>query len=181
MARPRILTAEEKLLWKQATRNDAKFHPVVVENDEEALPWTPEPSPPLARVRYDPATPAIAAGIPTHTKPLALGDLHALDGLAARRFKRGEYPVDRVLDLHGYGRVDAYSALERTIRAMEANGERVLAVITGKGRGGEGVLKRELPLWLNDAALRPLILAATHAPYRMGGEGAVLIILKRRR
>lgn len=179
MVRQRILTPEEKALWKLATRNDEKFHP---QGEEEEQFYVPEPEPaPAARTMRTPAARPTAPAPASHGKPLTLGDLHALDGLAARRFKRGDYPVDRVLDLHGYNRTDAYSTLVRHIRAMDASGERVLAVITGKGRSGEGVLRRELPHWLNDASLRPLILAATHAPYRMGGEGAVLILLKRRR
>lgn len=110
-----------------------------------------------------------------------MNDTHALDGLSGKRLKRGDVEIDRLLDLHGYGRIEAYSALERHIRLMAARGERVLAVITGKGRAGEGVLKRELPHWLNDAGLRPYILAACHAPHRMGGDGAVLVMLKRKR
>ncbi|MBA4275119.1 MAG: hypothetical protein C0436_05645 [Alphaproteobacteria bacterium] len=178
MVRPRILSPEERALWKQVTQHDTKFH----DDSDDAEPAAVEPclEPPAAMPPLHPQpTPRVAPRSPS--KQLVLGDLHTLDGLTARRFKRGELPIDRVLDLHGYGRVDAYDVMARTVRAMDAHGERVLAIITGKGRGGEGVLKRELPLWLNDGALRPYIIAATHAPYRMGGEGAVLVMLKRKR
>lgn len=177
MVRPRILTQEERTLWKQVTRNDAKFH---ADGQEEMPAPAAAPAPQAWHIQTTARAPAAKAA-PAHTSPLALNDTHALDGLLGRRLKRGEVEIDRVLDLHGYGRIDAYSALERHIRSMAANGERVLAVITGKGRTGEGVLKRELPHWLNDGALRPYVLAACHAPYRMGGEGAVLVMLTRKR
>lgn len=177
MVRPRILSPEERALWKQVTQHDTKFHG---DSDDGTAPAaiTVEPSPPI---RSKPSVPLPTTVPRSPLKQVILGDLHTLDGLTARRFKRGELSIDRVLDLHGYGRVDAYDVMARTVRAMDATGERILAIITGKGRGGEGVLKRELPLWLNDDAVRPYIIAATHAPYRMGGQGAVLVMLKRKR
>ena len=184
MARQRILTPEERALWKQATKNDARFDGGCDEAKEEFLPLEGGGK---AGVSESPPVP-VEQSPPPNLPPqgggkgeIRIGDLHALDGNTARRFKRGELPIDCVLDLHGYSKLDAYSMMDRTLRAMALQGERVLAVITGKGRTGEGVLRRELPHWLNDGAMRTHIVAACYAPARMGGEGAVLVLLKRAR
>jgi DNA-nicking Smr family endonuclease len=174
VARPRDLTPEECALWHQATRHDTKFH---ASNGQEIIYAEPEREAEQEVAIAAPLKPQRKAAQPT----IVVGEIHMMDGLNARRFKRGELQVDCALDLHGYGRVEAFDALERTIRSMVARGERVLAVITGKGRGGDGVLKREMPHWLNDTAIRKHVVAATHAPHRLGGEGAVLVMLKRTR
>ena len=47
-------------------------------------------------------------------------------------------------------------------------------MITGRGSGETGgVIRRELPLWLNLPALRPLVLAAAHPHAANPGVGAV--------
>ena len=65
---------------------------------------------------------------------------------------------------------------------IQASAERLrcVEVITGRGSGEQGgVLRRELPHWLNRAELRPLIVAAQHP--QPGNVGAVRILLRRRR
>lgn len=59
---------------------------------------------------------------------------------------------------------------------------RSLLIITGKklGKSGaEGVLKREVPKWLNISPLREIILMTSWATPRDGGEGALYVLLKR--
>ena len=63
-----------------------------------------------------------------------------------------------------------------------AHGDRVrcVEVITGRGTGeAGGVLRRELPMWLNLPALRPLVLAASHP--HAANTGAVRLLLRRSR
>jgi DNA-nicking Smr family endonuclease len=51
-------------------------------------------------------------------------------------------------------------------------------VVTGRGSaGGEGVLRRELPLWLNLPDVRPLVLAAAHP--NAANIGSVRLLLRR--
>jgi DNA-nicking Smr family endonuclease len=53
-------------------------------------------------------------------------------------------------------------------------------IITGRGSGeAGGVIRRDLPLWLNLPGLRPMILATTHP--HAANPGAVRVLLKRRR
>jgi DNA-nicking Smr family endonuclease len=49
-------------------------------------------------------------------------------------------------------------------------------IITGRGTGEHGgVIRRELPLWLNLPALRPLVLATAHPHARNTGSTRVLL------
>ena len=44
-----------------------------------------------------------------------------------------------------------------------------------------GILRQVVPRWLNEAPLRPLVLAIHRAQQKDGGEGALYVLLKRRR
>ena len=74
----------------------------------------------------------------------------------------------------------AHVAVENFLRMAQADGTRVVCIVTGKGSSTEGgVLKRELPHWLNAPHLRPLILGAAH-PHR-ANAGSVHLLLRRAR
>lgn len=86
-------------------------------------------------------------------------------------------PCQRRLDLHGYTLQEAYEQTLSTLQLCAQNGERQLLVITGKGKCGNGALRRELPLWLGAAHLP--IASVQQAPIEQGGEGAYIVKLKR--
>jgi DNA-nicking Smr family endonuclease len=104
-------------------------------------------------------------------------------GLDARRWtalRRGRLRPERTLDLHGRRAQEAHSAVRAFLLDAEADGVRCVAVVTGKGSSPEGgVLRRELPHWLNAPDLRRLILGAAH-PHQ-ANSGAVHLLLRRRR
>lgn len=104
-----------------------------------------------------------------------------MDRRTARRLKRGELPVDGRIDLHSLTLEQAHGALTGFIRGAYGRGARCVVVVTGKGKSGEGKIRRETPLWLNQAALRPLVLAVTEARTHDGGSGAFYVLLKRKR
>ena len=56
-------------------------------------------------------------------------------------------------------------------------------MITGKGsmKDGGGVIRRELPSWLNAAGNRARVLGFAGAQPADGGGGAFYVLLKRRR
>ncbi len=83
----------------------------------------------------------------------------------------------RVLDLHGRTVQAAFIAFEHFIAAARADGIRCVEIVTGRGAGEGGALRRELPLWLNLPQMRGCILAATH-PHR-ANVGAVVLLLRR--
>ncbi len=125
------------------------------------------------------------AGPPPRPAPdLRTGHAPGLDGATHDKLKRGQLPIEGKLDLHGMDRVRAHRALGRYLENAAAQDKRCVLVVTGKGGakpGEPGVLKSEVPRWLNEAALRPMILAFTTAQARHGGGGALYVYLKRRR
>jgi DNA-nicking Smr family endonuclease len=101
-----------------------------------------------------------------------------LDKSTWHRFQAGRLPVDRRLDLHAHTAHHAYTRFEQVLSAAAAQGLRCIEVITGRGAGElGGVLKRELPLWINLPHLRPLILAASHP--HAANTGSVRLLLRR--
>lgn len=113
--------------------------------------------------------------------PLEHGTSPGVDRRTADRFRKGRMAVEGRLDLHGMTQAQAYGALHSFIERASATGLRCVLVITGKGMQGQGVLRRMVPRWLNDTRLRPLILSFSHAQIPDGGDGALYVLVKRRR
>ncbi len=105
-----------------------------------------------------------------------------LDGGWDRRMSKGRLVPDRTLDLHGFTRDVAHDILTGAIRDAALDGQRVLLVVTGKSGGeGRGVIRAQLPHWLEAPALRSYIAALRPAHPRHGGGGAWYVILRRAR
>lgn len=103
-----------------------------------------------------------------------------VDNRTWMRLRSGRTPPARVLDLHGHTAHRAFITLSHFLRGAQADGVRVVEVITGRGSGeGGGVIRRELPLWLNLPELRGLVLGVAH-PHALN-QGAVRILLRRLR
>ena len=135
--------------------------------------------PPPAPVSTDPIPEAKpvqrANSIPT---PLDVG--HSPGGLDAaswNRLRTGKLTPTRTIDLHGRTAQRAFHALHGFLQDAHADRVRCVEVITGRGAQEQGVIRRELPLWLNLPALRPLVLAATHP--HPNNPGAVRLLLRR--
>lgn len=120
--------------------------------------------------------------------PLDMGSYAGVDKNTREKFRKGEYPIDGRLDLHGDTRETALLRVENFIHNHYSRGSRVLLIITGKGTFNKapdepraGVLRESLPGWLSDSGLRPFILAFDKATVKDGGSGAFYVLLKRRR
>jgi DNA-nicking Smr family endonuclease len=101
-----------------------------------------------------------------------------LDNGSWNRFRTGKLAPMRTLDLHGRTAQRAFHALHAFLLAAHADHVRVVEVITGRGSGeAGGVLRRELPMWLNLPDLRPLVLAASHP--HAANNGSVRLLLRR--
>ena len=109
---------------------------------------------------------------------LSGGDRAGLDRRTQRRLFRGDVPIDRRLDLHGYTAARAELKLQTFIEDAAYGGCRCVLVITGKGAG---VLKSHVPGWLKRAPLSGLVLALAQARPADGGSGAFYVLLRRRR
>jgi DNA-nicking Smr family endonuclease len=140
----------------------------------------PEPAPAAPSSAPSPA-PAAPARAPARAAPLAVGEPPGgVDRATWQRFRTGRLPPARKLDLHGRTAQQAFLALAGFLRACHGEGLRCVEVITGRGAGEEGgVLRRELPHWLNLPELRPLVLGAVHP--HAANPGAVRLLLRRSR
>jgi DNA-nicking Smr family endonuclease len=155
------LTDEDLALWRHATRADERLP------EREDAPADDAP-PPEVKPKRRPVEPPPVPGRPA-----------GLDKRSAQRLRRGQTPVEARLDLHGLTQAEAHRALNAFLAAAQAAGKRCALVITGKG--GEGVLKRMVPLWLAEAPNRPRVLAIEPAQPRHGGEGALYVLLRKAR
>ena len=93
------------------------------------------------------------------------------------RFRTGKLSASRTLDLHGRTAARAFDALRYFLAASHAERLRCIEIITGRGAGEGGVIRREFPLWLNLPELRPLVLAAAHP--HAANPGSVRLLLRR--
>jgi DNA-nicking Smr family endonuclease len=179
--RRRHPSRDELLLWRHAVRDAAPLKGKSVELPEpeegEAPPAAPSPKPVLSPA---PPPPKPKQALPV----LASGTAVDLDKRSAERLKRGQMAIEGRLDLHGQTQDQAHRALNSFIERAYAMGQRCLIVVTGKGNkpdGSVGVLRTMVPRWLNDAHLRPMILAFSQARPQHGGAGALYVLIKRRR
>ena len=105
-----------------------------------------------------------------------------------QKLGRGTEPIDARIDLHGMTQADAHAALTHFLRRAQRDGARVVLVITGKGaRPGidpyaeRGVLKRQVPHWLESAELRAFVVGFENAGIGHGGAGALYVRVRRGR
>jgi DNA-nicking Smr family endonuclease len=97
---------------------------------------------------------------------------------AMRRLRRGLYPIDDELDLHGLSRSAARNELADFIARSRDRGCRCVRIIHGKGHrsGARGpVLKIAVNLWLRRL---PDVMAFVSARAMDGGAGAMYVLLR---
>lgn len=106
----------------------------------------------------------------------------SLDKTTLRKLAKGRMQIDGQVDLHGLTQERAHDLLLRFMHSARQRGLRYVIVITGKGssRGGDGVLKHAVPLWLNTAPFRMLVSSFNIASHNHGGTGALYVRLRRK-
>ena len=95
-----------------------------------------------------------------------------------RKLRRGDWSIQRQLDLHGLRTEEAREALGQFIRDVTKQGLRCVRVVHGKGLGSPGktpVLKSRVHSWL---VQKKEILAFVQARPAEGGAGALVVLLQ---
>ena len=93
------------------------------------------------------------------------------------KLRRGDWAIQRQLDLHGLRRDEARERLSIFIREAYQHGIRCVRVVHGKGLGSPGkvpVLKSRVHSWL---VQKNEVLAVVQAKPADGGAGALVVLL----
>ena len=117
-------------------------------------------------------------------------DLALFDRNSVRKLRGGRAEIEARVDLHGMRQDEAHVALRSFLFSCQRRGLRFVLVITGKGKEGRsfrkraygererGVLKRNVPRWLDEPELRAIVVSFTFAAIQHGGEGAMYVHLR---
>lgn len=165
--RKRELSIDEKRLWRR-----------VAEGVRARKPLPDAVDPPRGQAA---AAPAFLRLAPPVAPQKASSFAPPADRAGEKRIRRGRVELGASLDLHGHTQATAKPALTRFLQAAQGRGERTVIIVTGVGRGGEGVLKRLLPAWLGEPEIRALVSGYAQAHRAHGGAGAYYVFLKRAR
>lgn len=96
----------------------------------------------------------------------------------AERLRRGEWTIQRQVDLHGLRTDEARETLGQFIRESHKQGIRCVRVVHGKGLGSPSktpVLKDKVHRWL---VQKTEVVAFVQAPRAHGGAGALVVLLQ---
>ncbi|MBQ9271925.1 MAG: Smr/MutS family protein [Alphaproteobacteria bacterium] len=132
---------------------------------------------------------AVKQEFSTYSKALEDSAFGGIDKATLKKFKQEEFKIEAILDLHGCREDDAFEKVEDFITQSYNTGKRCVIIITGKGAlhqqddiyAPRGILKRQTPQWLNSPRIRAMILVFKNPSERLGGAGALYILLKRKR
>ena len=139
------------------------------------------PTPPISKVHSAHTLSAVAdTWSDHHAHEIAVTSFlrTGMNNMTLRKLRRGHWPVQANIDLHGLTSDEARIVLLNFMNHALSCDYRCIHVIHGKGwrsEGGEGILKIRVRHWLTQ---HPKVLAFCEAPAHAGGGGAVWILLK---
>ena len=174
------LSPEDAALFDAAMRDVE----IISDYDVPLPPSVPPPRQPVvAKRKQTTRLPIPPAAQNKKLSALKSGSSADVDTRTLTRFKRGQMRPEGRLDLHGMIQSEAHRALTAYMAKAQSAGLRCVIVITGKGRVSEGggVLRNQVPQWLNSPSIRPHILAFSSAQPKDGGSGALYVLLRRKR
>ena len=173
-----VLQSEDEEFWLDAVKDIKK-----TASNQIISPTKPNPIKQKEKVYY-----ATKQEFSSYSKFLDDFENGGIDKSTLRKFKREEFKVEAVLNLHGLTEDEAFAKVDSFIPQSYALGRRCVMIITGKGIRvhpnddiftSKGILRKQVPQWLNMARLRAMILIYKHPSEKMGGEGALYILLRR--
>ena len=169
-----------------------RHHPAADRMIEAAPRILTKPSIEPAKAKHATKVPP-AKVVPARSAPPPIADF---DRKKARKIRSGQVDIEARIDLHGMRQDEAHAALIRFLHRCQSKEQHWVLMITGKGkiadrdpdvpfdmtvRRERGVLKRNVPRWLDEPELRPLVVSYTTAAIQHGGEGALYIHLRKSR
>lgn len=191
----RRLDPEDEALWSAVAATARPLHPARKPLPEDGgtppvkhAPLKPQrPIAPFRAAEAARARPAQHDIAPSPAERLASQPVR-MDRRAHRAITRGRVAPEARLDLHGMTLDQAHGALRRFVLSAQARGNRLILVITGKGRRDAdhgplpvrpGALRHQVPHWLALPPLSQAVLQIASAHAKHGGEGAYYVYLRR--
>ncbi|MFD0965434.1 endonuclease SmrB [Seminibacterium arietis] len=92
------------------------------------------------------------------------------DSYILKQLRRGDFPPDLFLDLHGLTKQEAKMELAALIHVCQKERLFCASIMTGHG---SYTLKRQIPRWL---VQHPQVIALHQAPKQWGGDAAILVL-----
>ncbi|MBV7265990.1 Smr/MutS family protein [Erythrobacter ani] len=190
MSFPRGLSSEEQQAWARLAQSvtplAGRKAPPVSKTPAKVASSTVKPAPaPIA------PTPPKRAPLPARQPPPSPRRMFSseLDSHWNRKLKAGQIAPDYTLDLHGHTLDSAYGRIVSGLDQARAMDARVVLVIAGRERpvdpadrgNKRGAIRAKLLDWLAASHHADSIAAVRRAHIRHGGEGALYLVLKRRR
>jgi DNA-nicking Smr family endonuclease len=118
----------------------------------------------------------------TATDEFIEGLAPGIDRRLLRKLKRGDYALQRHLDLHGLTTEEAHLAVDAFLTQAVTDGHRTVLLVHGRGlhsKEGIPVLKERLKVWLTRGRIGKRVLAFCTALPTDGGAGAVYVLLRK--
>ena len=181
--RKRALSEEERVLWESVAKQTKPLRKRSrAAKPQLAAPETPVAAKAAAAPKVHPS--AKVPGAPRPDVTPAAPPLAPLGRRERSQLSRGRKEIDARLDLHGMTQTRAHRALSGFLQRAHHDGLTFVLVITGKGRvtGADperGVLRRQVPQWLNLPEFRSLVVGFEEAHIGHGGEGALYVRIRR--
>jgi DNA-nicking Smr family endonuclease len=181
--RKRALSEEERALWDSVAKQIKPLR----KKSRAAKPQDASPAVETPLAAKTTALPKLLASVklPRTPKPEA-PPLAPLGRRERSQLSRGRKQIDARLDLHGMTQTRAHRALSGFLQRAHDEGLTFVLVITGKGKttgpdSERGVLRRQVPQWLNLPEFRALVVGFEEAHIGHGGEGALYVRIRRMR
>lgn len=173
----RRLTPDERTLWDAVARTvrpirGRRIVPPPLAASDPPLPQT-------QMLRLTPTAPQVQPSAPKRSPA------PVLDGSWEKRIRSGTLSPEMAIDLHGDSLSAAHARLNLAIAAALAQGVRTMLVVTGKPArtegSGRGAIRSEIGHWLQTSPHADAIASVRVAHPRHGGNGALYLILRRKK
>lgn len=169
---------EDKNFWLETVKNVTEF------NSVNKITKNKNIKPEVKKHRQF----AVKQEFSTYSKNLEELEQGGIDKATLKKFKKEEFKIEARLDLHGLTEEEAFIKVDNFIPECYNQNKRCVIIITGKGLTvredddiftPKGILKRQVPQWLNMPRIRAMILIYKNPSEKLGGSGALYILLKR--
>ncbi len=195
MKKTRVLTAQEKALWAFVAKSAHPIRRGTIQAEmsmKELMAKAETMTVPMDAVEPSAietkACPAVLYA-PLAKRLTAYPALAPIERNLKRKLSKGKAEIDGKLDLHGLNQEEAYNTLTAFIHRAVLNHKSLVLIVTGKGGRKPaqdetyktGVLRRMVPIWLSDPALRGMVIGFEEAAIGHGGAGALYLRLRRTR